>query len=396
MANPFTDPLDGQDKFIFNPRLRNILGQNFGDNAFQRLSRILSQSNLGAQGFPSLVNLNTLQGLSGLNPTQNSFIQQILSLAQGGPKTGTVGIDVSGFEGIPESAIQRLQNIFGRAMANKQGPLQRALFGRILGPDDSAPVVNLTPELLQRVLDFRRQSGGGLFNDAATAFLQRVLEGNFTETGGNGGGAGGGGGVAPGGGGAGQAPAAPATGAADSLAGPGTAIPSGNPFLDFLMNFGQQALEGPFGFPQDILERARSSILSRLAQGEQQQFSNLDATLNRSGLFGSGEGATAGAGPQLRSDFANARANALLNLELQNAQAGLQDRNVILNFLSNLGGLANQRDISSGRLNLQQELGRGQLDLGNRQLDLQRLGLVSDLALRQFLQNLQLFFGGLF
>jgi len=488
----------------FTKQLEQLLTL-FGPNKEQRLSDILRKNNLFGN-----FGINDILQLAGtLNrDNQNAFINELGVLRGNGGATSSqtnpfgsiTGFNFGDNLGLNDQAIQRLSNIFNRFISgaggnlsegqNQNNLLQKAIFGRLLGPQQSQDIT-VTRDLLQRLLDFRGSSNPNnrrqFGNTGVRDFLTSVLGGSFDAGTGTGGGTGGSGGTTGGSGqGTGQGtfggntlspqnppnvvlpqlnqplsnplsgfplvgfgndtPTPGVVGGQDgiggnNLANQGTTVPNSNPFLDQLQSRVLGLLDNPVGFDPNILQQAQNDITTRIAQGEQQSLQNLAANANTKGQFGSGPGAQLNQAPQLTRQSAQARANALLQLGLANNQAVFNDKQNVRAFASNLGSLANQRDIAGGQLGLgfsdlglrnllgqgqlalntelgrtsnllqnkgldiqqllglgdqglRRELGLGALNIDQQKVDLSRLGQVFNFGLNTFLQNLGLIFGG--
>lgn len=373
--------------------LGGILG-GMGENAYDRLNRIISP--FFPQGIPTdrpngntrpgtPLDLATLgdifnQNKGSFNPTQFSFLSQILSQGEGAGPSYTLDDSFAKYFGSNTDGFNRFQDILNRH-AGRKG------FNDILG--QSGGVFGL--DQLKALLSSTDGKYDNFTNATALGFMAKVLQDmqnyNPNDPGGGGGGGDGGGGGGDG------------TGTGDRtgnpvvdnwFGGPGGPDPTGereDPFITMLREYFTNRLEGPFGVPREIIDDNRASLQGAASQREQAGLQQIAQIMNSRGQLNSGTQA------RLSRDMSEQAGNflqqGLLGLETNYANQALADKQQANSEALNFAGLLGNMDLGFAGLDLQDLLGNRELDLrgqlGNRQLDLTEAGFLFDSRLQEWL-----------
>lgn len=137
------------------------------------------------------------------------------------------------------------------------------------------------------------------------------------------------------------------------------------PMTEWLMRLIRNRMRGPFGIPENVLDRERASLTTAAATRDQTAQRQLSAQLNTSGNLYSGRGNT------VRSDLSEGISSllfdALNNLNSEASRLAIQDRQSVMQ-----NALMLEQMMQSGRLGwdanrIQELLGGGQLNLMNSQ-----------------------------
>lgn len=390
----------------YSDDLNSILG-GMGENAFDRLTRIISPFyyqgqdtehggyNGGGTRPGTPLDLSTLgnlfnQNRDSFNDAQAGWIGQILQRGSGGGGTG----DNDNPDGYDWQFSQALQNYFNQLGSGGQGASDRlmnilqGLGGRksVQGIFQGSPEVGL--EQLQALVSGRGVNDQPIIGHVGRAnFLERIIAalsggGGGDDDGGGGDGGGGGGGGGGGNGGNGGY-------GGNGGNGGGGINHDEDPFIQMMRDWIQGRMEGDYGIPREVLDDNRASLQGMASQREQAAMQQAQQMMNARGQLGGGR--QMAMNRDISDQVGDMLGQSILGLETNAAQMAVQDRqaavNEALNFTNFLGG----QDLGHHSLNLQDMLGRMDINLrgqlGNRQLDLSEAGFMFDSRLQEWIMD---------
>jgi len=406
------DPVLNKPLITFGDDLGKIFASgNIGQNAPDRLRKAL----LGVLGPGDFtVDLPFLQGLdlsSFERDTQRTLIQRLLDIGGGGTGKGNItaslGSDLTST--LNDQGQTRLANLLLRLSTNQNLGLQKAIFGRVLSPQEISgnPNADIGLSQIQALLD--ASTGDNKFlNPGVVQFLQDVLSGNFnqvtnTDNGGTGN-QGNGDNTGSGSTGSGStgslggdtiAPnsvdsvsvvnsilsgtAKPAQVIIDTLnPGPNQDVPNtdtkssvlnasgtadtNNELVQVLSKFAaDRLLSGDFGIPADVLQANVDQLTEASAIARRRAAQTAASQLNVSGNVGSGRHAKFLS--NLASGSETNLLNALTGLQISAAQFAIQDRAAAEQNATNAIGALTNRDTGLADIRLREILGSAGIDL---------------------------------